>query len=348
MRPLSIGKDDRILIIAPHPDDECIGAGGIMCLYSENCSIWVLTDGAIGQGDMIQDKNRNMRKLELESEMRYAGIDEFRCFSVPDGEMVLHLNLLDKEDLSEYKYIFVTSKDDGHPDHKAACICVNNALVKQELETTVLGYEVHSPIKNPTHYIDISDVIDEKKKLISFHKSQNTVQRYDDMAVCLSEYRGHQYRMSGKKLEVYEEIVFADEKQSKVDVDIDMELQKQRFFYRNLTSWLRIEIDEGSIKEKLIGQGFRDVAIYGYAELGKLLFKEIKHNIPEINVVCVLDKKGKLLQDSETIPVVPNESLAKPDAVIVTTALYVSEIRKELQDIGYVNVVSLQEILDRR
>ena len=159
MRPLSIGKDDRILIIAPHPDDECIGAGGIMSLYSENCSIWVLTDGAIGQGDMIQDEVRNVRKLELESEMEYAGIDNFRYFSIPDGEMLLHLNLLDNEDLSDYKYIFVTSENDGHPDHKAACICVKNALEKQNLDTTVLGYEVHSPIKNPTCYIDISDIM---------------------------------------------------------------------------------------------------------------------------------------------------------------------------------------------
>ena len=49
MNKINICSDEKILIVAPHPDDECIGAGGILCTYTNQCEVIVLTDGALGQ-----------------------------------------------------------------------------------------------------------------------------------------------------------------------------------------------------------------------------------------------------------------------------------------------------------
>ena len=43
-----IQSTDKILVVAPHPDDETIGLGGLLLLYGEQIDVLVLTDGSKG------------------------------------------------------------------------------------------------------------------------------------------------------------------------------------------------------------------------------------------------------------------------------------------------------------
>ena len=38
-------KNDRIAVIAPHPDDECLGAAAPLILAPDRTDVFVLTDG---------------------------------------------------------------------------------------------------------------------------------------------------------------------------------------------------------------------------------------------------------------------------------------------------------------
>lgn len=62
LQVLSINNNDKILILAPHPDDECIGAGGILALFPELCNVIVLTDGRQGQGMISPEIEKEIRK----------------------------------------------------------------------------------------------------------------------------------------------------------------------------------------------------------------------------------------------------------------------------------------------
>ena len=49
---LKFREDDRIAVIAPHPDDECLGAAAALLLVPEKTDIYVLTDGSHGNKDV--------------------------------------------------------------------------------------------------------------------------------------------------------------------------------------------------------------------------------------------------------------------------------------------------------
>ena len=133
MELLKIYPHDNILIIAPHPDDECIGPGGVLSEFPDQCSIVVLTDGAVGQGHGNSDKCTKRRKNEFILEMKSIGVERYYWLGYPDGMLMNYLDCLDGFNLKQYTKIFVTGENDGHADHTAAYRCTIHALEKQNV-----------------------------------------------------------------------------------------------------------------------------------------------------------------------------------------------------------------------
>ena len=90
MKALDIRDNDRILIIAPHPDDECIGPGGVLLQYAKQCEVIVLTDGRQGQGDTAPEKEKQIRKQEFLNGMKRLNIGCFRMLDIEDGTLLSH------------------------------------------------------------------------------------------------------------------------------------------------------------------------------------------------------------------------------------------------------------------
>ena len=58
--PLVIKETEKILIVAPHPDDESIGTGGLLSLYSNQCDVIVMTDGRYGNTEIPPDQEEGI------------------------------------------------------------------------------------------------------------------------------------------------------------------------------------------------------------------------------------------------------------------------------------------------
>ena len=72
-RPLELKPDDRVLLLAPHPDDETIGCGGFLLKYGSQCDVVLLTDGRHGDSTVKPAEMIEIRKKEFEEVMsRYA------------------------------------------------------------------------------------------------------------------------------------------------------------------------------------------------------------------------------------------------------------------------------------
>lgn len=339
MEFLTIEKDEKILIIAPHPDDECIGAGGILCKYHHNCSVLVLSMGEQGQGKNDTVKTAEIRKGEFEEEMRYAGIKDYYFLNYPDGQLIYHTDMLEDFDLTPFTKIFVTSESDNHPDHKAAYVSLMNAIKLQNISAEIYTYEVHNPLLSPTHCLDITSCIDRKLELISFHRSQTEVYPYDKYAYTAGKYRGMLLRNPDGLYEVYE---YIEKNQLHNDTNNNIaneqELQKFKQYYWTLTRWIELKNKGYSVIDNL--SGYRKIAVYGYAEVGKLLVDEIR-NSNKCELVYVFDKK----QYGKNNVICPSPQIEKPDCVIVTAIASFESIKKELEQYGYSNIISLKELV---
>jgi LmbE family N-acetylglucosaminyl deacetylase len=63
------------------------------------------------------------------------------------------------------------------------------AIARQKALVDCYMYELNAPFRKPTHFCDLTDAIEEKRKLIGFHEDQI---RNREIAIALNRYRGAQ------------------------------------------------------------------------------------------------------------------------------------------------------------
>lgn len=344
MQILTIKDNDRLLIVAPHPDDECIGPGGILALYPQLCKVVVLTDGRQGQGDTPPELEKQIRKQEFISEMQEAGIRDYEMLDYEDGSLMQHTDCLENMDLSSFTKIFVTGIHDNHPDHTAACMSVQRALTKQKsTDVEIYLYEVHSPLREATHMLDITQVMEKKLSLIRCHQSQLASLSYDKMTKSLAEYRALQNRADGCYFEIYAYMRPGDDWDSGT-AELERKWQKSVLFYWILTRWMDWKIRGKRVADVLLKQNCRQIAVYGYAELGQLLCGELAGT--KVDISYVLDKRIKNTGITGLPVYLPQNGLPYVDAVVVTAVYYFDEIKEELSQMGYRNIISFRTLLE--
>ncbi len=197
-------ENKNILLLAPHPDDAEIGCAGILLNYATQCTVVILTDGRHGglAGDS-EELTIAKRKSEFEKAMSYAGVANLSYLDVEDGKLSENFPKFSSFDFSAYDVIFCPAPKDNHPDHS----CVVPFLEKLGVVSEVYGYEVWSAIGEPTHYLDITNVVERKKELIGFHESQVKQVDYVSRIIGLNHYRGMLVYPAIGYAEVYQKLV---------------------------------------------------------------------------------------------------------------------------------------------
>jgi LmbE family N-acetylglucosaminyl deacetylase len=126
--PLRAG--DRLLVVAAHPDDETLGAGGLIAMAARLAvpvTVLVATDGEASHPQSLTHTAAQLaeiRRAEVRAAIArlhaHAGM---RFLGLPDGRLHEHVPVLAAaiaELGSACSHLVTPWRGDGHPDHTAA------------------------------------------------------------------------------------------------------------------------------------------------------------------------------------------------------------------------------------
>lgn len=195
----------KVLVLAPHPDDEVFGCGGAMAdLAGRGAWIEVLlvTDGA-ASASSAQERARvaAARAAESRAALGVLGGGVVHEGGLPDrslGGRPEELEALLARRLSESgpDLVFAPSPVETHPDHRAVAAALfalaargnGDAGARALRDATVAFYEVSQPFR-PNFLFDLTPVFDLKEKAFRAFVSQEAVLDYSALVRGLNEYR---------------------------------------------------------------------------------------------------------------------------------------------------------------
>lgn len=193
----------RILVIAPHMDDEAIACGGTLLLHkalkSEVRVVFVSDSSSAIADPALAERLRAIRRAEMLQVRDTLALASFAEFGLPDGGLVrcestIAARLAEELNVFAPTQVLCPFPVDGHADHQACAIAFGAATAATGWRGDVMGYEVWSPLW-ANLAIDIGPVAGEKAALIRLYASQIADRDYATAMLGLNRYRGLQHRV---------------------------------------------------------------------------------------------------------------------------------------------------------
>lgn len=182
----------KVLVVAPHPDDELLGCGGTLLQYlADGATLgWIIVTSmtealgwqpdAVGRRAAQVEQVRQCLKIERENHFQLnfppSGLD-----SIPLSEIVGRISGVFESFAPDV--VFVPHPGDAHSDHRvsfdAAIACtkwfrspsIKRVLSYETVSETDAGLDLTRPFQ-PTVFYDVSNTIDQKCQLLQIYESE--------------------------------------------------------------------------------------------------------------------------------------------------------------------------------
>lgn len=181
-------KKKKILVLAPHVDDETIGLGASLLKHikaGHEVRTVYITDGAGSATDLSVEELKAERKREAHIIRDMIGISQVYFLDQPDGSTENSEEVRSElgEIISSYgpDVIYSPFLIDGNPDHVETTRILGDVLgqVDKDKQIEVLLYEINCPIEigaiTDLVTMDV-DIYDKKVKLLEVFESQSAME----------------------------------------------------------------------------------------------------------------------------------------------------------------------------
>ena len=201
----------KVVVIAPHPDDEVLGLGATICKFAAmNIEVSILiVSGHLPP--LYNQKSFNITKIEAEKAFKIMNVSNWQFLKIPATTVhqvpVAELNGKINDFLKLYKpdWVFIPFPD-RHIDHRTIfdASVVSCRPINKNFPKVVLAYETLSethwnvpgiePGFIPDFFIDTSNYMKQKEKVLNCYNSQITGNQNRSVEACmaLAKFRGSQ------------------------------------------------------------------------------------------------------------------------------------------------------------
>jgi LmbE family N-acetylglucosaminyl deacetylase len=196
---------ERVVVLAPHMDDETIGCGGTLALHAQRgakVTVVFLTDGRNGSSNLAtlpreqrEEAQRwlvEARKQEARSALAELGIEDMQFLDAEDGSLQADQRAAHRlrAILSERQphLVYLPFYLEEHADHRAVSKILLDAVEGTQLQFQCIGYEVWTPLF-PNCLVRIDSTMPLKKAALSKYVSQLAEADYLHACVGLNAHR---------------------------------------------------------------------------------------------------------------------------------------------------------------
>lgn len=189
-----------MLAVAPHQDDEAIGCGGSLRLYGDEGAVTaVVFVSASMQGEQIGAEARAAADI--------LGLRHLYGLGLPPvgGQFSTSALLELLRVVRDFRphVLLAPHPNEDDSQHRTAAALTREATwladypmyqeygaALQEAVAELYWYEVWTPLSQPTHFRDITSVVERKQAAIAAYRSQMDIAAYDEAVLGLNRYRG--------------------------------------------------------------------------------------------------------------------------------------------------------------
>ena len=193
--------DGRVLVIAPHFDDEVFGCGGAVARHraaGDEVKVLFLTDGRIGGAQGYEPgRKQALRMEESRRALALLDVDQLEALDFADGQLSSDQDALSqaiRRELDSWRptRLYAPHAGEWLPDHAAAATATRTALAELDPATRpdLLEYEIWTPLGHVDAAIDISLTLERKRQAILEFRSQLAEFDYEEAILALARFRG--------------------------------------------------------------------------------------------------------------------------------------------------------------
>ena len=181
---------DKILIVAPHPDDETLGCGGTLLKHAkrgDDIHWLIMTEMNVEDGWPLEKIENRKKQIDAVADaygftsVHFLGFPAARLDEIPFGKVLGAVKKILQEIQPETVYL--PNKGDVHSDHS---MCFNAfwgaaKTFRAPFVRKIFSYETLSETEfvpptaavfQPNVFIDISDFLEKKLKIMEIYKEE--------------------------------------------------------------------------------------------------------------------------------------------------------------------------------